>query len=218
VTIVRTAEAKRLPKGAALLCAALVLGACSTLSSLDSAARNLDTYELRAVAPETPERSGTGPTLIVAEPGASGAVASDRVVVKPDPLRVAFLPDARWVDPAPVHLQQLLARSISDTGRFGLVTVDPTVPLPDYTLVTDIEAFQAAIAPVAGQPVRVEVALRAAVIRETDGRVVSRRSFAARAAAGSDDARAVLPAFDAATSSVLRQVVSWMAGIAREGV
>lgn len=194
----------------------LALGGCGTISSLDSASRSLDTYELTAVEAAGPAARSGGPTLAIVSPTASGAIASDRIVIKPDALQVAFLGDGRWVDPAPVLIQQLLSRSLASTGRFGLVTTSSSGPLPDHTLVADIEAFQAEIAPEgAPAPVRVVVRLSLTVLSESDGRVAARRRFEAEAWASDDNAAAIVPAFDTATERVLREVVAWTASAAR---
>lgn len=194
----------------------LALGGCGTISSLNSASRSLDTYELTAVEAAGPAARSGGPTLAIVSPTASGAIASDRIVIKPDALQVAFLGDGRWVDPAPVLIQQLLSRSLASTGRFGLVTTSSSGPLPDHTLVVDIEAFQAEIAPEgAPAPVRVVVRLSLTVLSESDGRVAARRRFEAEAWASDDNAAAIVPAFDTATERVLREVVAWTASAAR---
>jgi cholesterol transport system auxiliary component len=204
-------------RGTPLALGILVLGAsgCGTLASLDSASQQLDTYELHSVetAGASPGR-GEGPTLYVSEPVTSGAIASDRIVIKPDPYRVAFLPDGRWVDPAPVHVQQLITRSISQIGGFALVSASTSGPLPDYSLLTFLEAFQAEIAGEgAPAPVRVVVELEAALARESDGRIVARRQFTAETYAQEDQAKALVPAFDVASRSVLRELVSWLSAV-----
>ena len=102
---------------------------CTTFASLNSAARNLDAYELRPLPPQGPIRVG-GQMVFVAEPSVSGALGSERIVVKPDALQVAFLPDGRWVEPTSVHIRNLLARSLANSGRLGLVSTSTVGPLP----------------------------------------------------------------------------------------
>ena len=51
-------------------------------------------------------RSGSR-ILFVAEPTAPGAIASDRIVMKPNPLQVTLLGDGRWVEAAPAHIRNL---------------------------------------------------------------------------------------------------------------
>lgn len=193
----------------------LGLAGCGTLSSLDAASRQFDTFELSApqVSDSAAVSGGGGPSLFVALPVSSGAIASERIVIKPDAFRVAVLPDAQWVDPAPVHVQQLITRAVAQANRFALVSGSSSGPLPDYSLITFLEAFQVEVTGTgssAPAPMRVSVALQAALTRDSDGQIIARRRFAAESFASSDEPEAVVPAFDAATGTVLRDLVNWL--------
>ena len=102
---------------------------CTTFASLNSAARNLDAYELRPLPSQGPIRVG-GRMVFVAEPSVSGALGSERIVVKPDALQVAFLPDGRWVEPTSVHIRNLLARSLANSAASRLYRDDRCRNLP----------------------------------------------------------------------------------------
>ena len=110
-----------MPARAALLLAlALALpSGCSAVRSLNSAARPLDAYELVPAA--IPGASSTGRSVAVEEPAASAAIATDRILVKPNPLAVTYLPGARWIEAAPLHVQSLIIRSLAESGRVGFV-------------------------------------------------------------------------------------------------
>ncbi len=191
----------------------LALGGCGTIASLDSAARRFDTYELNAIEVARAGGGGTGgATIYIAEPVASGAIASDRIVIKPDPHRVELLPDGRWVDPAGIHVQQIIARSLSRTNRFGLVTGGTSGPMPDYTLLTDLEAFQIERLPEGSPtPLRVVIRLQATLASDVGGGILARRRFAAEAPVAHGGASSVVPAFDAAMAAILQDLVSWVA-------
>lgn len=192
--------------------ALLATSACSTISSLENASKTRNAFELSSVQVTQGTVQGSGPVLYIGTPTASGAIATERVAVKPGGLKVAYLADARWIDPAPEHFQQLLTRSISGLGRFGYVTYGSQGPLPDYSLLTDIEAFQAEIAE-DGRSVEVVTKVSLALVRESDGRVISRQNFSARARAADDSTDAIMPAFEAATQSLLREIVGWLSGV-----
>ncbi|WP_424931141.1 ABC-type transport auxiliary lipoprotein family protein [Amaricoccus macauensis] len=198
----------------------LALGGCGTIASLDDASRHLDTFELNPIEVAGVAGGGAGgATLYVAEPLATGAIASDRIVIKPDPYRVAFLPDGRWVDPAGTHVQQIITRSLSRLNRYGLVTSSTSAPLPDYSLVTDLEAFQIEVAPAdAPAPYRVVIRLQAAMVRESDSRIIARQRFEAAAFAANSTPGAVIPAFDVAMEQVLRGLTSWVTATSPGGV
>lgn len=193
-----------------VLAAALVLSGCATAASLRSAATPLDTYVLNPLpAPAAAGRS-SGRVLFVADPTAPAAVASDRIAIKPDPIQVAMLGDGRWVEAAPLHVKNVLTRSLANTGRFAFVTGAPTGPLPDFTLLVDIDAFQAEVLPAgSAAPARVVVSMTLTVVRDADARLVASRRFLATADAAATDARTLVVAFDAANGSVLREAVPW---------
>ena len=208
-----------MPARAALLLAlALALpSGCSAVRSLNSAARALDAYELVPVA--IPGAGSTGRSLAVEEPAASAAIATDRILVKPNPLAVAYLPGARWIEPAPAHVQSLIIRSLAGSGRVGFVGPAAAGPLPDYDLFTTIEAFEADIDGSAQPPVRVVVAMTLTLVRDLDGQVVASRRFEGSATAPADHATAVVSAFNVAMSGILREAGAWtIAAMAGGGV
>lgn len=202
----------RLRTIALVLAVALGSAGCATVSSLNSAARSLDTYALNPLPPQPAARGGTR-LLFVAEPTAPGTVGTDRIVMKPSPIQVTLLGDGRWVEPAPVHIRGLLARSLANTGRFAFVTTAAVGPLPDFTLMSDIEAFEAQLLPAGGAPARVVVSITLSVVRDADGRLVASRRFTRTAEAPDTDAIAVVSAFDAATGALLRDAVPWATAV-----
>lgn len=197
---------------AALLIAAAALSGCTTFSSLNSAARNLDAYELHPVPGEGTVRPG-GRAVFVAEPSVTGALGSERIVIKPTPLMVAFLPDGRWVESTPQMVRNLIARSLANTGRLGLVSTNTVGPLPDYTLMTDLETFQAEVGSPTGAPARVVVAMTVSVARDVDGRLVAARRFSRTVDATGIDADEIALAFDAAVGAVLREATGWSVAV-----
>jgi cholesterol transport system auxiliary component len=197
---------------AAALLLAVALGAtgCATVSSLNSSARSLDTYELNPLPASGPAGRSGSRLVFVAEPTASAAIGSDRIVMKPNALRVTLIGDGRWVEPAPAHVRTLVARSLAATGRYALVTTASIGPLPDFTLMTDLDAFEAELLPSgSAAPARVVVSLTLSVIRDADARLVASRSFRATANASDTGAPAIVAAFQAATTAVLREAVPW---------
>ena len=120
------------------------LSGCTTFASLNSAARNLDAYELRPLPSQ-------GPVRVEREDGLRCRALRQRRARQrahrgqADALQVAFLPDGRWVEPTSVHIRNLLARSLANSGRLGLVSTNTVGPLPDFTVMTDVETFQAEI-------------------------------------------------------------------------
>ena len=192
-----------------LLALALALPGCGAVRSLNAAASPQATYELQPVVAAT--RASTGRSLSVEVPSATAAIATDRILIKPGALQVAYLPGVRWVEAAPLHVQSLLIRSVANSGRAGFVGGPAgTGPLPDYLLLSDIEAFQAEVRPGAEPPLQVVVRLTLTLMRDIDGRVVGARRFERTVGAASDGAPDVVSAFNVAMSGLLQEATGWI--------
>lgn len=185
----------------------LALSGCSAISALGDASQPLEIYELRT--PQVPlSASRRGVELVVQAPAASGALATDRIMIRPAPLQAQYLPGVRWADTAPVMVQTLLVRTLTETGRFASVGRSPVGPVPDFTLLGELTDFQAELAGDKVAPViRARLVLR--LVRESDSRVVATRAFTVTENAASTDPDALAAAFDRATSQLLTEAVSW---------
>ena len=185
-----------------LLC---MLGGCGAVSAVSKASETLDAYTLAPLA-------GTGSQgeahLVVEVPVASGGINTDRILAQPSPLQVQYLPEVRWVEPAPVMMQTLLVTSLQNGGSYRLVGRDDAGLDPDYALVSDLVAFQFEGGP-AGVSMRVHVGIIATLIRVDDRRIISTRRFDQIVPLAADDTASIIAAFNAATSQVLAGVVGW---------
>lgn len=186
-----------------------VMAGCSAISSIQSAAKPLNTFELSPLPAGSVASSRGRRHLEVALPTATGALTSERIVIKPTPLQVQSLPDARWINETTVHVQLLLVRSLANSGRFALVTNSGSGPSPDYLLLTDLRAFQAEVA---GEKVTVVIRATMTLLSETDGAVISSRSFSNSVAVADTSAELIVAAFDAAMTQQLIDVVGWLVG------
>ena len=122
---------------------------------------------------------------------------------------MTLLGDGRWVEAAPTHIRNVIARSFANTGRFAFVTTAAVGPLPDFTLLTDVDSFEAQILPPGGAPARVVVSMTLSVVRDADSRLVASRRFVRTAEAADTDALSIVSAFEAANSALLRDAVPW---------
>lgn len=186
-----------------------VLAGCSAISSLQSAATPLNTFELTPLpaGSNAPSRGRNG--LDVALPTATGALTSDRIVIKPNPLQVEALPEARWINDTTEHFQLLLVRSLANSGQFALVTGGGSGPPPDLELLTDLQAFHAEIV---GEDVTVVIRTTMTLLSNLDGRVISSRRFSSTQNVADTAPELVVAAFDAAMKVHLAEVVNWLAG------
>ena len=193
-----------------LLMVALVsLPGCGAVSSLSRASGELDAYTLSPARGAGTPAGGSG-HLIVELPGAAGALATDRILIKPLPYQAQYLPDGRWSEPAPNLIQTLLVASFQNLGGFRLVGRTANGLMPDYTLMTELLDFQAE--PGAGpSQYTVRVTMMMTLIRESDRRISDARRFSATGTAGSDDTAALVAAFDRVLQGLLPEIVAWTA-------
>lgn len=183
------------------------LSACGAINTLNSASTPLNTYQL--VPTPGPGNVGrSNRVLMIASPSSSGAINSERVLIKPSPLQVTYLGGATWVDAAPAHVQDLLMRSLANSGRIGYVGDDGAGPLPDYVLLTDITDFQGEVgAGDAPDTVRIRVILT--LVRDSDRRVIGTRTFERVAQTSSESNLALISAFNAAMTPLLAEATAW---------
>lgn len=182
------------------------LSGCAALTSVNDASVELDAYTL---APLAVVETATRPVhLVVQLPTSAGALATDRILIKPSALQAQYLPDGRWTDPAPVLVQTLLLASLQNAGGFQLVDRDGGGLMPDYTLMTELQDFQAEPSGPEG-PVTVRIRVAMTLIRESDLSIAASRQFSATASAASDSTPALIMAFDTALREALTDVVNW---------
>lgn len=194
----------------AVLAATLSLGGCGAVSSLSRASESLDTYTLSPL----PGQGGGGSGHVVVETAtAGGALATDRILIKPSRVQAQYLPDARWSEPAPVLVQSLLVGSLQNAGGFRLVARDAAGLVPDFTLMTELRDFQAEAPP--GQAPVVKVGLTLTLIRESDRAIAASRRVDARAPAASDATGDIVMAFESAVTQALSEAAPWVRARAR---
>lgn len=189
-----------------LIGAAFSLSGCSAITSLNAAAKPLDTYDLR---PASGARAGgkSSRTLLVALPQATAALATDRILIKPDAAAITYLPDARWSDELPAVIQSLLIRSISATGRVAYVGAVGSGPVPDKALLVRIDAFDVTV--LADGTFEAAADLDLTLINDRDQSVVASRQFAQSVKAESDSPAAIVSAFQRILDDVLPTMTDW---------
>lgn len=198
------------PFRAALLSLVLLSG-CGALGAVSDASAPLDAYTLTPYAPGQIPSLGRR-HLVVELPTSGGALATDRILIKPVPFQAQYLPDGRWAEPTPALLQSLLVASFQNAGGFRLVGRTGAGLMPDYTLMTEIQSFQAEPAGPAPEPLIVRIGVMMTIIRESDRQIVAARPFTASANVASNETVAVVAGFDSALQTVLREAVQWTNG------
>lgn len=197
-------------KRTAQLAILISVAGCSGIAQLQDAATPVDLYLLTPKSTFSESLPRLRQQIVVIEPTATAAVDTDRVAVQPSPLEVQYLPRARWVDRAPLIVQQLLIESYENTGRVGAVGTSSIGLRADYVVATGIREFQAsAPPPEIGGPLVVEVRLNIKIVDAYDDRIIGSRSFVEKSPSTSDEPRDVIKAFDEALGDAMRDCVEW---------
>lgn len=191
----------------------LLLGAlpgCAALTGLSAATTPNDLFVLTPKSTFDEKLPSLQYQIAVEEPTATAAVDTDQITVQPTPLRVQYLPGARWVDRAPLIVQSLLIESFENSGKVPAVGSSAIGLRADFLVVTDIREFQATVPqddPDA--PLEIDVRLNIKLIDAFSDRIIASDSFEALALSETDDAAQVADAFDQALGSTMRRAVEW---------
>lgn len=188
-----------------------LLSGCGALTAVSDASARMDAYTLSPVRTAAAPAPGNS-HLVVELPTAAGALASDRILIKPVPFQAQYLPDGRWTEPAPVLVQTLLVASFQNLGGFRLVGRNGAGLMPDYTLMTELRDFQAEPDGAFDAPLVVRVSALMTLIRETDRRIIATRPFTASATVPSDSTFDIVSGFDSALRTLLQDAVTWTHG------
>lgn len=191
----------------ALLGSFCALGGCSTISSLNAASKPLNTYDLRPAAGSKKGRR-ISRTLLVAKPQASAALTSDRIMIKPDPATITYLPDARWSDELPAVVQSLLIRSISETGRVAYVGSIDSGPVPDKALLARIDGFE--VSALTDGTFTTLVDINLTVVNDQDQRIIGSKRFSQSAPVATDDVREIVNVFQGVINLMLPEMTDWI--------
>jgi cholesterol transport system auxiliary component len=188
------------------------LAGCSALGALGDATTPLDVYDLRA--PEGAPVARGNPLardVIIELPTTAGVLATDRIMIRPDSLQAQYLPGVRWGDETPVMAQTLMLRALENTNGLRYVGRRPLGLSGDFAIVTELVDFQAEIGP-DGDSASVVLRLTSRMVRESDARIISSRTFVARAPAASTATEDIVSAFDVATDTWLIEFADWVMG------
>lgn len=182
----------------------LLLGACAALSGKHgSFAIYAPQLDLSAHAQDN---AGVPWQLLVDTPQSSGTLDTARIAVMPSPGVLEVYADARWSDPAPTLLRNLIVRAFETDARVnGVSAVDAGLG-GDYLLAINLHDFQIELA--GGTP-RAVIRLTAKLYDRSSNRIVASHALAASADAGSTDAASAARAFELAINELMPQLVEW---------
>lgn len=193
-----------------LLTAVSVLSGCAAISAVSSATQPLDVFELRAPTSIAASPGAPLPRDVIVElPTTSGALATDRIMIRPNALQAQYLPDVRWSEPTPVMVQTLMLRSIEATNHVRYAGRTPLGVSGDFALVTEVIDFQADLNP-DGETATVQIRLLARLVREQDARIVSAQTLEATALSATTETTDVINAFSSASDKAFDEFADWL--------
>ncbi|WP_420392866.1 ABC-type transport auxiliary lipoprotein family protein [Acuticoccus sp.] len=161
-------------------------------------------YELTALdAPAV--SNATSAQILVPEPRALDALATERIAVKPTPLTIAYYPQVTYQDVAPKVLQRVLLDTFVNSGRAQAVGLPGESLLINYQVVTEVRAFQAETFD--GNRARVEVAVK--LLNDANGRVVQTRVFSTVVPIVSDEVEMAAAGINLAVQVLAADIVEW---------
>lgn len=197
----------------AALAAVSLLPGCAAIGALTGGGSARDAYELRGNLP--PDRAAARSPLhvIVEPPIVSGALDTQRILIRPNRFQAQYLPDGEWTDTPAKMLQTALVREIDGTGAFAYVGREPLGAGGDYALVTEITDFQPELT--AAGAVENHLRVSAKMVREVDVTVIAQRVFEARVPAGSTATTALVPALDAGMNRITGEMTGWALSVLR---
>lgn len=186
-----------------------LLAGCSAISAISDATTPLNVFELR-VPPELPvwQNRALQRDVVIELPTSGGALATDRIMVRPSPLQAQYLPEVRWSEPTPVMVQTLMLRTLDATQGLRYVGRRPLGASGDFAIVSELVDFHAVLAP-ESDAATVEVRLIARVVREADVRIVASRTFTASVPVASSETVTLVDGFDAAVAQVMTEFAGW---------
>ena len=186
-----------------------LLTGCGAISAINGATEPLDVYDLRVPA-DLPVTQGRvlQRDVVIELPTSGGALATDRIMVRPGPLQAQYLADVRWSEPAPVMAQTLMLRTLDATQGLRYVGRRPLGASGDFAIVSELVDFQADLAPDADSAT-VRITLIARVVRERDVHIVASRSFTASAPAASTETPVLVEAFNTVMGQVMTEFAPW---------
>jgi len=190
--------------------AATLLSGCAAISALSGAATPLENYDLTAPVNGPVARGrGLARQMVVELPSVPGALATDRILIRPRPLQAQYLPDGQWASETPMMVQTLMLRALEDSNAFRYVGRRPLGGSGDYALVSELTDFQAEVDP-DGKTATIRVRLTARLVREEDASILSTRTFTASSATASIGTVDLVEGFNSTAHGMLREMTGWV--------
>jgi cholesterol transport system auxiliary component len=190
---------------AMLLLLAAPLASCSVVPGASVPPPQL--YVLSPKSTFPPDMPRTDWQIAIEVPVADAALNTARITVRHDPLSLEYFERANWIDTAPRMLQTLMVESFENSKKAPAVGRASVGLRADYTLVSELRAFQAEYDDGAIATVRIRMDVK--LIKMPQRSIVGTVSVMRTARAHGTSIDNVVLAFDDALGKALRKIVAW---------
>lgn len=192
--------------------AAAALGGCAALGALDALNRAPPRiYRITAKSTFDPPPPRSGKTVVVEVPTAAAGLNTTRIALRSRLTALDYYGNSLWVEVVPLMVQRAIIESL-DLSRAVDATAAAEAPEEaDFTLRTNITAFQADYNEGLNNPPDANVRLVADLVALPQRKRVSRVDFQEKVRAAETSIESVIDAIDAAMGKVLGRLVRWAA-------
>ena len=199
---------KPIPRTARLaaLAAPLLLGACTILG----AGGNREPGTIYAPAPRVQVNEAWPRVdwqLAVSPPTAARTVDTFRIAVRPVPGELQVYAGASWARAPSDMIEDVIMRTLEDSGRIPGVARRGSGVAPDYRLLLDLRRFEADYAGAAIPSATIE--LHAKLLHAREQGIVASHTFLVTEPAGATETARVAEAYTRALETLGREVAGW---------
>jgi cholesterol transport system auxiliary component len=188
---------------AVALLAWLCAGCLGSALQSDAEAPDLFRLSAPAAAAGVPLPLAVG----VARPRAPASLDTERIAIVGPGSTFDYYAGARWADPAPQMVQQLLVSALAAQGGFAAAVAAPSRVPTDLLLDLELRHFEAVYADGGGPP-NVRVSLQASLVDTRKGTRLATFASESEATASQNTRAAVVEAFDRAAGQAILDVAA----------
>ena len=183
------------------------LGGCA-MAGLGGGNAAPNTFNILPPKVATLPSSRLASQITVGTPTAIRALDTDRILVSAPGGRISYFADSAWSDRLPRLVHSRLVEALQNSGAFRAVLTSQDRVDGDFTIATEIRAFQIDMDHGGSAA---NVAIFAKVVDERHGRVIATREFSAQVPASKDDPAVGVAALQDGFNQVTGELVRWAA-------
>ena len=192
---------------AVALCAAPI-GGCITVFP-KSPQTSLYRFESDPPPPRGPTRPAGFTTVALGEQTFRSEEAGDRLAMI-EGGRLSYVADARWAAPAELLFIDAVVETFDAQASATRLVRRSALAASPYVLGLQVDRFEAVRPAADSEPPTVVVRFRALLIRTKDRALIGERTFESSIPAKANRLSAIVPAYDAALSTTLTSMASWV--------